>query len=126
MQKAHDGIRAKARKDGYQTVHFEENPGHWIATPETDRARAIAWAKRNRNRLINRADHSLAFYCKDFYLPEGQWVKRQRDKGHTYSDVHLASRQAYLNNYFMPAFGERIPADIDGGAFRREFDDWLP
>jgi hypothetical protein len=49
MERAKSGIRAKIRKDGYQTVHFEEYPGHWIATPEKDRLKALAWAKRNRS-----------------------------------------------------------------------------
>jgi hypothetical protein len=74
--RAVDGIRAKKRKDGYQMVHFEEYPEHWISTPETDRFKALAYARRNRDRLINRKNHDMAFYCAGFFDPSGPWVSR--------------------------------------------------
>ena len=123
---AKDGIRARSRSyDGFIQVHFEEYPGHWIATPEKDRSKAIAWAKRNRDRLIYRADNNLAFYCKGFYAQDGLWVRRQMDKGHHYTALHLKNRQAYLDNYFCQTFGSQKPQDIDRLDFRREFDNWL-
>ncbi|MDR2797521.1 MAG: hypothetical protein LBB80_04190 [Treponema sp.] len=81
--KADDGIRAKIRKDGYQTIHFEEYPGHWISTPETNREKAIKWAKRNREKLINRKTHDMAFYCRDFFVPTSKWVNRMKKRGIT-------------------------------------------
>lgn len=120
------GIRAKIRvRDGIQTVHFEEYPGHWIVTPEYDRKKAIAWAKRNRDRLVRRKSATLAEYCDGFYAVDGLWVCRQKEKGHHYIDLHLKNRQAYLDNYFCRVFGNRFPDDIDRAEFRREFDDWL-
>ena len=57
-----DGIRAKVRtRDGIILIHFAEYPGHWIASPEYDRARAIAWARRNRDRLIRHGNQFLTF-----------------------------------------------------------------
>ena|GEM_PF-1457258 len=121
-----DGIRVKSRsRDGVQTVHFEENPGKWIVSPERDRDKAIAWAKRNRERLIIRNNSTLAFYCKNFYDKNGDWNNRQQDKGRHHGDLQLKNRQAYLDNYFAKEFGHLKPQDIDRPSFRREFDNWL-
>jgi hypothetical protein len=106
-------------------VHFEEHPGHWFASPEYDRQKAIAWAKRNRDRLIRSSDLTIAEYCKGFYDADGSWVCRQKEKGHHYVGLHLRNRQAYLDNYFSRVFGKRHPKDIDHAEFRREFDNWL-
>jgi integrase len=121
-----DGIRAKKRaRDGIQVVHFEENPGHWVVSPEYDRKKAIAWAKRNRDRLIIRNNVQIAELCKGFYGLNGLWVNRHKEKGHTYGDMHLKNRQAYLDNYFAKEFGHLKPQDIDRPEWRREFDNWL-
>jgi hypothetical protein len=117
-----DGIRARTRSyDGYIEVHLEEYPGHWIATPERDREKALKWAKRNRARLINRKTHDIAFYCGGFYDLGGAWVTRMKEKGRRFIDQHLRNRQAYLDNYFIPDFGDASPADIR----RRDIDSWL-
>ena len=50
-----------------QLVNFDEYPGHWIVTPEQDRDKAIAWAKRNRDKLINYSNSTMSEYCKGFY-----------------------------------------------------------
>ena len=58
-----DGIPAKVRvRDGIQTIEFAEYPGHWIISPEYNRDKAIAWAKRNRDRLINSNNATIADY----------------------------------------------------------------
>jgi len=124
--RAKDGIRVTTRaRDGIQLIHFEEYPGHWIVTPERDRARAINWGERNRDRLINRNNVTIAEYCKGFYDLDGLWVRRQKEKGHHYIDLHLKNRQAYLDNYFSRTFGSRRLQEIDHPEFRREFDNWL-
>jgi integrase len=121
-----DGIRARVRtRDGIQLIHFEEYPGHWIVSPEHERKRAIEWAKRNRDALIRRADSPLSFYCQGFYAKDSLWVRRQKEKGHRYGDLHLENRQSYLDNYFSKVFGHLYPSDIDRTEFRREFDNWL-
>ena len=113
-------IRAKVRtRDGIQMIHLDEYPGHWIVSPERDRERAIAWAKRNRDRLINYSNATIADYCKDLYKKDGLWVQRQKDKGHKYGDLHLKNRQAYLDNYLSRVFGHLKPQDIDRPEFRR-------
>jgi integrase len=117
-----DGIRITTRtRDGVQLVHLEEYPGHWIASPETDRDKALKWARRNRERLINRQTHDLAFYCRDFFSPDSPWVARMKKKGHHYTDKYLANRRGYVENYIVPEFGDCRPGQIR----RREIDNWL-
>lgn len=117
-----DGIRITTRaRDGIQLVHFEEYPGHWIATAETDREKALKWARRNRERLINRQTHDMAFYCKDFFSPDSPWIVRMKKKGRHFTDKYLANRRGYVDNYIIPEFGRCQPGKIR----RREIDDWL-
>jgi hypothetical protein len=96
-------------KDGVQLVHFEEYPGHWIASPERDREKALRWARRNRERLINRKTHDMAFYCAGFFNPSSPWIVRMRKKGRHYTDKYLLNRQGYVNNYIIPEFGGSRP-----------------
>jgi integrase len=72
-----------------------------------------------------RKDLKIAYYCEGFYDVNSQWVRRQKEKGHSYGDLHLENRQSYLDNYFSRAFGHLYPRDIDRKEFRREFDNWL-
>ena len=124
--KAKSGIRIWRRKrDGIQLIQFAELPGRWITSPEYDRAKALDWAKRNRDSLVAKDDLTIADLCKDFYALDGFWVRRNKDKGRKYGTLHLKNRQAYLDNYFSPAFGNLRPEDINRSEFRREFDNWL-
>jgi hypothetical protein len=66
-----------------------------------DREKALVWAKRNRERLINRKTHNMAFYCRGFYDPDGAWVTRMERKGRRFIGLDLKIRQAFLNNYFI-------------------------
>jgi len=127
MGRPRNEIRAKVRtRDGIQTVLFAECSDHWFVTPEYDRKKAIAWARRNKERLIRSLEtDTLAALCKNFYALDGAWVTRQKDKGFKYGNFHLRNRQAYLDNYFCKEFGHYKPSDIDRPDFRREFDDWL-
>jgi integrase len=72
-----------------------------------------------------RKDFKIANYCKGFYDVNSQWVRRQKEKGHSYGNLHLKNRQSYLGNYFSNTFGHLYPKDIDHAEFRREFDNWL-
>jgi hypothetical protein len=42
-------------------------------------------------------------------------------EGARFIEQHLRNRQAYLDNYFIPAFEDAAPADIR----RRDIDSWL-
>ena len=119
--KNEDGIREKTRvQDGIQHIHLEEYSGHWIVSPEYNRKKVKAWAKRNRDRLIFRADNNLAFYCKGFHAQDGLWVRRQMDKGHHYTALHLKNRQTYLDNYFCQTFGSQKPEGVSEPAVNGE------
>jgi integrase len=121
-----NGIRARIRsRDGVQLIRFCEQPDRWIVSPERTREKAIAWAKRNRDRLIARNNKKIAELCEGFYALNGMWVNRHKEKGHIYGDMHLKNRQAYLDNYFAKEFGHLKPQDIDRPEWRREFDNWL-
>jgi integrase len=63
----------------------------------------------------------MAFYCKGFYALDGKWVRTMGEKGRHFGEKHLLNRQAYLDNYFVPAFGDALPSDIR----RRDIDNWL-
>ena len=118
---AEDGIRAKVRvRDGIQLIHFAENPGRWIASPEKDRKKAIAWAKRNRNRVLINKDATIANLCEGFFSKNSDWVRLQKDKGRKHGTMNLKDKQAYLTNYFSKTFGHMCPADIEYSTFRGE------
>jgi integrase len=120
--KAEDGIRARKRSyDGYIEIHLEEYPGHWLVTPERDRKKALAYARRNREQLINRKTHTMAFYCRGFFNEDSPWVVRMQKKGHHYTAKYLLNRRGYVENYVIPAFGGSLP----GAITRREIDNWL-
>jgi integrase len=120
--KAKEGIRITTRyRDGIQLVQFEEYPGHWIVTPEMEREKAFNFAKRHRSQLVHRRTDPFGMLCKDFFEPTSQWVLRMKKKGHHYTGKYLLNRQGYVNNYIIPAFGDRRPDTIT----RREIDDWL-
>jgi hypothetical protein len=55
------------------------------------------------------------------WIENGSAGKRQKAKGHAYGDLHLKNRQAYLDNYVIPEFGETDPREIK----RVQIDDWL-
>jgi integrase len=117
-----DGIRITTRaRDGIQLVHFEEHPGHWIASKTTDREKALKWARQNCSWLIGRTVETMAYFCRGFYAPDGKWVRKQKEKGHSYGDLHLRNRQAYLDNYVISEFGDIDPREIK----RVQIDDWL-
>jgi hypothetical protein len=111
--KSKDGIRIKVRsRDGVQLVHFEERQGHWIASHTADREKALKWARQNRSWLVGRSVENLAWFCRDFYALDGKWARRQREKGHVYGELHLKNRQAYLDNYVVPEFGDADPRRV--------------
>jgi integrase len=64
---------------------------------------------------------NLAAYCASFFSAGGRWAERMSAKGHYYSHKYLTTRQGYLKNYIIPAFGRLRPADIK----RRDIDNWM-
>jgi len=106
---------------GRYRVSFAEAPDAWHRSPETVEARAIAWARRNRDRLLASKDTALSFEAvtAGFFRSAGPWHERMTAKGQTMSARHLDNMQAILDNYLVPLFGELDPRQM--GA--RQIDD---
>lgn len=95
-------------------IGYLEEPGVWHQTPEEDKARAVAWARRNKGRLLSGAEKSLTLepIMRDFFGPSGAWRKRMAAKGQTLSDRHLSNYDAMVRNYLIPLFGDADPREL--------------
>jgi integrase len=91
-------------------------------TPETTPEAALAWAKRNKGRILAAGSRlTLAPFLDGFFDRSGPWVTRMTAKGHSFGDKYLATRQAHLDLYIKPIFGPDDPREIRG----RDIDDRL-
>lgn len=115
-------IRAKVRADTkrYQ-VQFCEHPGHWFSTPEKREDRAIAWAERNKDRLIARSIPTFRALTVDFFKRGGPWEVRMGRKAKTFQENHLDALTGYLENHLIPSFGNMLPSELR----RRYIDDTI-
>jgi len=102
-------------------VGFAEAPGSYFMTPETAQDKALAWARRNKDRLLSSQDKPLEFsaLAKDFFSLSGAWRVRMTAKGHTMSDRHLNNMASIMGNHLVPLFGDRDPR----GFTARQLDD---
>lgn len=114
-------IKVQITSSGRWRVSFVENPGAWIMTPETTEAKALAWAKRNRDRLLARPDKAITVrhLAEGFFASDGAWRERMAAKGQTMSDRHLANMAAIMENHLVPMFGDADPRELSA----REIDD---
>lgn len=94
------------------SIMYCEHPGHWIATPESDEKKAMQWARRNKERIIAHAKPGMLFkiVAKDFFSPQGKWAARMARKGRKFNAVYFQHRQAYVDNFLIPALGD-LPLD---------------
>lgn len=123
--RADDGIRAKARPDGYFRVHFAEKPGKWHSSPELDRGKAIVWAKRNRKRLTAAAFPSEAptqvptfgEFAYGFYDEGSEWVQLQKSIKRRFSSEYLPQMRGRLRSHLMPYLKDRRLDTINGAEF---------
>ena len=120
--RAEDGIRARRRSDGYQEVHFAEAPGHWKGSPEQDRDQAIAWAKRNRKRIVEeylphheRRIPTFGEFAGGFYDEGSEWVTLQKELKRRLSAEYLPQMRGRLSLYLLPSFRD-IRIDLITGA----------
>ena len=112
-------IRMRRGPRGTWLVSFAEAPGQSFSSPISnalDPLGAEAWAKRNRERLLAKADHGLHLrdFCAGFFEPGSPWVKRMREKGHRFGAAYLGVRQGHLDNYVSPLFGALDPRELSG------------
>jgi integrase len=88
-------------------VSFLGVEGSWVA-PYEDRARAIAWAERNRDALISKRSGKRNFreLAVGFFDRGGAWDKDQVLMGWTRTDATLAVYAGFLKNNFLSCFGD--------------------
>ena len=109
--------KEKARK--YYQVMFRHIPGRWISTGAETLADAVKFAedKLGRDLSARRPDDDITFgiYVKDFFDiekdPHG-FIARQVKRGRVFSSLYYKTRTAYLNNYFVPIWGDQLISSI--------------
>lgn len=104
-------IRAFRGKRGRWIVAYLEQPGTEHTTSiDNDRpeSEALAWARRNKARLLAAPEKPLLFrdLAKGFFDEAGEWYRDRCAKGREMTAASLALRQAHLDNYLIPLFGE--------------------
>jgi len=108
------------KASGRLMVSFAESPTTYHMTPEPEVDGALAWARRNRRRLLSDPEKPLLFrdLAPGFFDADGAWYKDQVKKGRSMTEKSLAIRQGHIVNYIIPLFGdfdirELKGADID-------------
>lgn len=116
-------MTARADRGGRYAVCYAEDPGHWHQSPEDGYTKAMAWAKRNRSRLVASADHALrlADLVRDIFVPGSPWRAAQEAKGHTFGDAYISNRDGHVRNYMIRLFGNDDPRQLT----RKYVDDTL-
>jgi len=117
-------IRHKTEaRTGRIMIGFIEEPGRWHLSPETDLAKAVAWAKRNRGNLLAAAapGMTLAPLIRGMFEPDSDWRRRQAEKGRVVIDKTYDNRDGHVRNYILPLFGQDDPRELT----RRYIDDKL-
>ena len=102
-------------------VGFSEQPGSYHATPETEPTKAIAWAKRNRTRLLSGTSKPLLIkdMAKGFFDETGAWYRDQVQKGRSMTRASLGIRQGHVGNYIIPLFGDCDIRELTGAEIDR-------
>jgi integrase len=132
MARPTNSIRAQDRGDGLYRVRFREHT-RWFSTPCDDRESALAWARRNRDRLLSESfpgeGHqeepvpavTFGAFSRKFYDDGSPWAKLQSSLRRALSSEYLPQMRGRLENYLLPAFNDR-PIDSISGL---EFLEWL-
>ena len=114
MGRPRKDVRAKRdARSGRFMVMFHE-VGRWTMTPADTEKEALAWARRNRGRIVSTTESvsSLKVYATGFYLPSSPWAIKQRAKGRKFSDITLRNRQGHVDNYLIPLLGQHEAAHL--------------
>jgi integrase len=114
----------KTKRDagsGRMMVSFSESPRTYHMTPETEVDEALAWARRNRRRLLSDPEKPLLFrdLAPGFFDADGAWYKDQLKKGRSMTEKSLAIRQGHIVNYIIPLFGDLDIREIKGADIDR-------
>lgn len=108
-------------RSGKIMVSFAESPGSFFIAPETDPAKAIAWGRRNRMKLLGGAEKPLLIkdMAKGFFDESGAWYKDQVKKGRSMTAASLLLRKSHVTNYIIPLFGEYDIRELSGAEIDR-------
>jgi integrase len=102
-------------------VSFAESPGSYHMTPETDLAKALAWGRRNRPRLL--AAPAKQIFIRDiapgFFDESGPWYQDQVKKGRSMTAASLQIRKGHIENYIIPLFGDYEIRELSGAEIDR-------
>ena len=121
MPRPAEPIRARRGPRGCYLVSYAEAPGQSFTAAVANsepREAVMAWAKRNRNRLLESRRDVLTLrpLMAGFFAPDGDWIERYRAKGKSMSAANLANYAAHLANYLLPLFGDEEPAALTARA----------
>ncbi len=79
-------------------------------TPETDRTKALAWARRNKSKFLDAASMlELRPFLKGFFDADSEWFKDIAAKKKFVGDKTRTDYQAIVRNYIEPLFGSFDP-----------------
>ncbi len=106
---------------GRYMVGFAESPGAYFMTPEETPAKALAWGKRNRLRLLSAGEKPLLIkdLAKGFFDEDGDWYRDQIQKGRSMTAASLRIRQGHVENYIIPFFGDHDIRALTGAEIDR-------
>jgi integrase len=109
------------RASGRYMVGFAESPGMYHMTPESDRGRALEWAKRNKTRLLSKPDTKLLIrnLAPGFFDATAPWYQDKLKKGRPMTDASLSIRQGHIVNYIVPLFGDWDARELKGSDIDR-------
>lgn len=104
----------RADRGGLYSVRYVEDPSTWHATPCTDELAALEWAHLRRAALVAGSRSTLRLDALiDGMFDEGSpWRKRQAVKGQEITAKSYLNRQGHLDNYILPAIGDRDPREL--------------
>lgn len=83
----------------------------------------LSWYNKRKEVDDRRKEEKLTlnFYAKDFFTEQSDYIINQRQKGRSQSASHIRNRQALLDNYILPKFGNMKLNQISA----KNIDDWL-
>ncbi len=111
MGRPPDAIRAQLLGDRYRISYVEE--GRWHMTPEIDRAKALAWARRNKGKFLDAASKlELQPFLQGFFEADSEWSKDMAAKKHFIGDKTRTDYRSMVRNYIQPLFGSSDPRAI--------------
>lgn len=104
-------IKAQIFRGHYRIMYAEE--GHWHMTPEVDREKALAWARRQKSKFLDAASSlELRSFMTGFFDLGGNWDRDMKEARHEVGEKTRAEYAAMVVNYLDPLFGAQDPREL--------------